>query len=35
MADMMAGLQESKATRFNVQTNLKAEAGMFRQDKGK
>ncbi len=35
MADMMAGLQESKATRFNVQTNLKAEAGAFRQVKEK
>ena len=34
MADMMAGLQESKATRFNVQTNLKADAGAFRQGKG-
>ncbi len=33
MADMMAGLQESKATRFNVQTNLKADAGAFRQEK--
>jgi biopolymer transport protein ExbD len=33
MADMMAGLQESKATRFNVQTNLKATAGAFRQEK--
>jgi biopolymer transport protein ExbD len=33
MADMMAGLQESKATRFNVQTNLKADAGAFRQKK--
>jgi biopolymer transport protein ExbD len=30
MADMMTGLQEAKATRFNVQTNLKATAGMFR-----
>ncbi len=35
MADMMAGLQESKATRFNVQTNLKADAGAFRQEKAK
>jgi biopolymer transport protein ExbD len=35
MADMMAGLQESKATRFNVQTNLKADAGAFRQAKAK
>ena len=33
MADMMLGLQESKATRFNVQTNLKSTAGAFRQAK--
>jgi biopolymer transport protein ExbD len=32
MADMMKGLQESKATRFNVQTNLKMTAGEFRPD---
>ncbi len=29
MADMIAGLQEANATRFNVQTNLKGGAGAF------
>lgn len=29
MSDMMAGLQEANATRFNVQTNLKGGAGAF------
>lgn len=31
MADMIAGLQEANATRFNVQTNLKGGAGAFAQ----
>jgi biopolymer transport protein ExbD len=30
MSDMMAGLQEANATRFNVQTNLKGGAGAFK-----
>jgi biopolymer transport protein ExbD len=30
MADMMSALQEAKAPRFNVQTELAAEAGAFR-----
>jgi biopolymer transport protein ExbD len=29
IADMVAGLQEANATRFNVQTNLKEGAGML------
>ena len=29
MSDMMIGLQEANATRFNVQTNLKGGAGAF------
>ncbi len=29
MADMIAGLQDANATRFNVQTNLKGGAGAF------
>jgi biopolymer transport protein ExbD len=29
MADMMTALQEAKASRFNVQTNLRAGAGAF------
>lgn len=29
MADMVTGLQEANATRFNVQTNLKGGAGAF------
>ena len=29
MSDMMVGLQEANATRFNVQTNLKGGAGAF------
>ena len=29
LADMIAGLQEANATRFNVQTNLKGGAGAF------
>lgn len=29
MADMMGALQEAKAPRFNVQTNLEGSAGMF------
>lgn len=29
MADMITGLQEANATRFNVQTNLKGGAGAF------
>ena len=31
MADMMAALQEAKAPRFNVQTNLAPDAGAFRK----
>ena len=31
MADMMGALQEAKAPRFNVQTNLEGQAGMFRK----
>jgi biopolymer transport protein ExbD len=30
MADMMKALQEAKAPRFNVETNLAADAGAFR-----
>ena len=31
MADMMGALQEAKAPRFNVQTNLEGSAGMFKK----
>ena len=31
MADMMGALQEAKAPRFNVQTNLEGQAGMFKK----
>jgi len=31
MADMMGALQEAKAPRFNVQTNLEGQAGMFQK----
>jgi len=31
MADMMQGLQDAKAPRFNVQTDLEGLSGMFRQ----
>lgn len=31
MADMMGALQEAKAPRFNVQTNLEGSAGMFQK----
>jgi biopolymer transport protein ExbD len=31
MADMMGALQEAKAPRFNVQTELAADAGQFRR----
>ncbi len=31
MSDMMIGLQEANATRFNVQTNLKGGAGAFKK----
>lgn len=31
MSDMMTGLQEANATRFNVQTNLKGGAGAFKK----
>jgi biopolymer transport protein ExbD len=34
MADMMAALQDAKAPRFNVQTNLEGQAGMFRKAMG-
>jgi biopolymer transport protein ExbD len=34
MADMMAALQDAKAPRFNVQTNLAADAGAFRPTAG-
>lgn len=34
MADMMSALQEAKAPRFNVQTNLAADAGVFRPAPG-
>ena len=34
MADMMGALQEAKAPRFNVQTNLEGQAGMFRKAMG-
>lgn len=30
MADMMGALQEAKAPRFNVQTNLEGSAGLFK-----
>jgi biopolymer transport protein ExbD len=30
IADMVAGLQQANATRFNVQTNLKEGAGALR-----
>ena len=31
MADMMQGLQDAKAPRFNVQTDLEGKSGLFRQ----
>jgi len=31
MADMMQGLQDAKAPRFNVQTDLEGKGGLFRQ----
>jgi biopolymer transport protein ExbD len=31
MADMMQGLRDAKAPRFNVQTDLEGKSGMFRQ----
>ena len=31
MADMMQGLQDAKAPRFNVQTELEGSSGLFRQ----
>lgn len=34
MADMMGALQEAKAPRFNVQTNLEGQAGMFKKAMG-
>ena len=34
MADMMSALQEAKAPRFNVQTNLEGSAGMFQKAMG-
>jgi biopolymer transport protein ExbD len=34
MADMMSALQEAKAPRFNVQTELAADAGAFRAPSG-
>jgi len=34
MADMMSALQEAKAPRFNVQTELAADAGSFRAQAG-
>jgi len=34
MADMMSALQEAKAPRFNVQTELAADAGSFRAAAG-
>jgi biopolymer transport protein ExbD len=34
MADMMSALQEAKAPRFNVQTELAADAGAFRAAAG-
>ena len=34
MADMMGALQDAKAPRFNVQTNLEGSAGMFKKAMG-
>jgi len=34
MADMMQGLQDAKAPRFNVQTELEGASGLFRQPPG-
>jgi biopolymer transport protein ExbD len=34
MADMMSALQEAKAPRFNVQTNLEGTAGLFQKKPG-
>jgi len=34
IADMVAGLQQANATRFNVQTNLKGGAGAFKKPAG-
>lgn len=34
MADMMQGLQDAKAPRFNVQTELEGKSGLFRQPAG-
>ncbi len=31
MADMMQGLQDAKAPRFNVQTDLEGKSGLFKQ----
>ena len=35
MADMMQGLQDAKAPRFNVQTDLEGTSGLFRQARPK